>query len=381
MPLLLLLLASGLAAAASTTPPVASSTIGTWTGALGGLPQSTGGNLPHNPLLGNGYMGVQIASTRAGAPCLANNTAPRGPCAASNQSVSWYIGSNAMWGIYPATKAAELGPTAKGTRRAVGGVTLSGLESLFAAKCPEVAFTAEQRVIEGVLTTRHEASGCGTFTSTTYMDPRANVLVANCSWAPAAAADEQQPVSLGVSLWAFQTYPGLPPGQAEASVNPTSAAAVGEQLLVTRAAVSPDVHSPRPIIAALAVTLETSSGVTVGARGSANVSATQHIAAATATLTVPTPAQPFTFSIVTTLADNLHTPSATTEAIGAAATTLSRSARPSTGKFPSQSSIACDCCVYFDRSLSVAVAASATLWWSEFWKTAWVRRPTAKIHA
>ena len=236
-----------------------SPTIGTWNGSLPTLPQTSAGNLPHSPMLGNGYMGVQLATARASASIV--NASTRG-LAAPQASLHLYIGSNSMWAVYPATDPG-LGPKGKATRRAVGGVSLSGLESLPGSSVEKAEFSAEQRILDGQLRTSTLTSA-GTFATVATMDPRANVLTLACSWAPNSQppASQQQgtatmPVNLTLSTWTVNTYPGTPPGQHLPAVLPTTASVLGGDVLVaTREAVPTGVASPRRIKVALAATVQ-----------------------------------------------------------------------------------------------------------------------------
>ena len=354
--------------------PLGWPTVGVWNGSLPSLPQTSGGNLPHSPMLGNGYMGVQLATARATAPIVNGS---RGPATPGNDSLHLYVGSNAMWGIYPATKPA-LGPTGKGTRRAVGGVSLTGLEALLGAGA---AFSAEQRIMEGELKTR-SSSSAGAFTTTTKMDPRANVLTLACSWAPGAAQSAAAgPANLTLAAWALTTYPGHPPGQRPGdpdqgpAVVPAIASVLdGATLVVTREAVPTSITSPRRIKVALAVAVQ--SAALAGA-SSSQAAGADPVSAATGQLSID-PAHPSSFTVVVAMvrhthtpslrpyaltacthpmavprqADNLHTPDASTTALGAAAAKLAHAAAPST------------------------LSASASEWWAAFWARSFVHLPT-----
>ena len=241
----------GRASAAPT--PWGSPTVGRWTGALPSLPQTSAGFLPHSPMLGNGYMGAMLTDQRP-PPTIVPAASTRGPGAPGNTSLHVYLGSNAFWGVYPATNGAVLGPTAKSTRRAVGGLTLSGLAALFTCSCADAGaeaaepplLAAEQRVVEGKLTWS-ASSNCGTLNTTTFMSPTSNVLVLNVSWTPVAAtrgrssrtdaAGAGGAVLLAASVWGIDHYPGVPPGgdhSPGALLMPTSAAVLGDELVVVR---------------------------------------------------------------------------------------------------------------------------------------------------
>jgi len=166
--LLLMMTTTAVAAAAAAAakpppPPPGTSTsytptVGIWNGtdSLPALPQASRANLPHSPMLGNGYMGVQLATARAD-PSIVNSST-RGPAAPAESALHLYVGSNAMWGVYPSLKPA-LGHNGKGTRRAVGGVSLSGLEALLGPS-GNTTFSAEQRILSGELhTTARSAAG------------------------------------------------------------------------------------------------------------------------------------------------------------------------------------------------------------------------------
>ena len=57
-------------AAAPPPPPLGWPAVGVWNDSLPDLPQSSGGNLPHSPMLGNGYLGAMIGTNRVGAPLI-----------------------------------------------------------------------------------------------------------------------------------------------------------------------------------------------------------------------------------------------------------------------------------------------------------------------
>ena len=312
-------------------PPAAqcqswSPTMGRWNGSLPGLPQTTAGFLPHSPMVGNGYMGVQLATNRASAAIV--NASTRGP-AAPQSSLHLYIGSNAMWGIYPALKPA-LGPTGKGTRRAVGGASLSGLDELLG---PGATFTAEQHIMSGALHTT-AVSAAGTFTTVTRMDPHANTLTLACNWVPSQATlrtTEEALLNLTLSAWTLNSYPGSPPGQkdgpfkAPATLPTSSSVLNGTVLVATREAVPADIKSPRRIKVALAVAVQPSTLV-----GASSVHAAGADPVTAAIGVVPADrSQSFSFTVVTAMADNLHSPSADTAALGVVAARLVRTVDPS----------------------------------------------------
>ena len=352
---LLMLLGSSSATttAAAAAPPTTTSTsssgwptVGIWNGSLPALPQTSAGNLPHSPMLGNGYMGVQLATARASDSIV--NTSTRGPAAPQGSSLHLYIGSNAMWGVYPATKPA-LGPTAKATRRAVGGVSLSGLDALLGPPgAAGAAFSAEQRIMDGELRTIAHSSS-GTFTTVTKIGPRANVLTLTCSWVPSASSAAAAPVNLTLGVWALNRYLGTPPGQHAPAVLPTTATVLDTSTLVaTREAVPTGIDSPRRIKVALAVAVKS---LTIVAASSAQASGTDPVSAATGYMRLDR-ASRSTFTIVAAMADNLHTPAADTTSLGAVAAKLARDTDPS------------------------ALAAEAVEWWAKFWARSFVHLPT-----
>lgn len=349
------------ASSSSTAPPPAPlgwPTVGVWNGSLPELPQSSAGNLPHSPMLGNGYLGAMLATNRVGAPVIPNGT--RGP-AALGPALHVHLGSNAFWGVYPATKPA-LGPTSVATRRALGGFSLSGLGALLGSPSSgsgagTLSESAEQRIMDGVLRTRSSSSK-GTLATTVYVHPRANTLVMDVSWEPAATTTTATAVAeLTLSAWTLSTYNTCcPPGQHTPAVVPTTAVVLdgGGVLAVTRDALPGNVTSPRRIKAALALAVVGSgaSSVSLGA-GTAEMSenSSSPVTAATAPLQVD-PAVAFRFSVVVSMVDNLHTPKATAADLAAAAAKAAQSTAPS------------------------AVASEATAWWRAFWRQAWVQLPT-----
>ena len=325
-------------------------TVGVWNGSLPALPQTTGGNLPHSPMLGNGYMGVQLSTDRA-SPSIVNASV-RGP-AAPQSSLHLYVGSNAMWGIYPALKPA-LGPTGKGTRRAVGGASLSGLDDLLGSSAS--SFAAEQRILSGELHTTSE-SAAGALTTVTRMDPHANALTLTCSWAPSQAklrTNEHASLNLTLSVWALNRYPGTPPGQHDGpfkgpALLPTSSSVLnGTTLVVTREAVPADIKSPRRIKVALAAVVQPpllTGASSVQAAGADPVTAARGF--------VPVdPSKRFSFTVVVAMADNLHSPTADTASLGDVAAKLAQDVDAS------------------------GLAASASAWWANFWARSFVHLPT-----
>ena len=108
-------------AAAPSSSSSCDDVVGTWSGATPALPN---GKLPASPLLGNGYLGA-LVSTEPWV-WLPENAAGAGP--GNNDSdtrgLHFWLGSNAMWSVQPASAAADLGPTAKSTRVALGGLSL-----------------------------------------------------------------------------------------------------------------------------------------------------------------------------------------------------------------------------------------------------------------
>lgn len=334
--------------------PWGSPTVGTWTGSqLPHLPQTSSGNLPHSPMLGNGYLGAMISTNRVGPPLVQPDSA-RGPAASGNTSINVWMGSNAMWGVYP-SKDPSLGPTSKATRRALGGVTLSGLDSLFVDSAPQLV--AQQRIMEGVLTTIHSAPQ-GQFTTRTFISPTSNVLVTNCSWSPSmedTRSTEKDTAELTVSVFTLCRYADCcPPGQTKPATLPTSAVVIDEQLVVTRDAVPAEIPSARRIKAALALSVTSASdGVSVSARSSQNADPVlnETVAEGFATLRVPLTGA-FSFALVTVLQDNLAAPNASSTALAAAAATAAGSADPA------------------------AIAQEAAAWWATFWDTSYVHLPT-----
>ncbi len=374
----------GKIAIAAPPPPPAGSwtpTVGVWNGSdsLPALPQTSRANLPHSPMLGNGYMGVQLATARAD-PSIVNSST-RGP-AAPGSSLHLYIGSNAMWGVYPSLKPA-LGHNGKGTRRAVGGLSLSGLEALLgggALNGTGVSFSAEQRITSGELHTTTQ-SAAGTFTTITRMDPRANVLTLSCTWAPSPlhrAAQQQSTaeaasLNLTLSAWVISRYPGTPPGQMDGPFKgpvllPTSSAVFNATTLIaTREAVPTAIKSPRRIKVALAVT--TQPHTLVGAssaqavNGPARCDLPPHVhhpcdpdpvAAATGYILLTTGrSKSHSFTVVAAMADNLHSgPTADTASLSVVAAELAQNAQPA------------------------ALASSASDWWAKFWARSFVHLPT-----
>ena len=293
-----------------------------------------------------------------------------------------YVGSNAMWGVYPSLKPA-LGHNGKGTRRAVGGVSLSGLEALLGSGVSNgtgVTFSAEQRITRGELHTTMQ-SAAGTFTTITRMDPRTNVMTLSCSWAPSPlyrAAQQQPtggaaPLNLTLSAWVISRYPGTPPGQMDGPFKgpvllPTSSSVLnGTTLIATREAVPTTIQSPRRIKVALAVT--TQPPTLVGAtsaqavNGPASCDLPPHVhhpcdpdPVAAATGYIPLTggrSKRHSFTVVTAMADNLHSGStADTASLGAVAAQLAQAAQPA------------------------ALASSASEWWSNFWARSYVHLPT-----
>ena len=72
----------------------------------------------------------------------------RGPGVAT-PSVTFWVGANSMWSVWPANNGTELGPNRTASRAALGGITigLSGLTAAVAgAGAGAVTFTAEQRI-------------------------------------------------------------------------------------------------------------------------------------------------------------------------------------------------------------------------------------------
>jgi hypothetical protein len=348
----LLLLA--LAGCGPADPSEWSTTVGVWNGSLPDLPQTSAGNLPHSPMLGNGYLGVMLSNNRL-APAISRNSTrgPATPAGSSSNSLHLWLGSNAMWGVLPAASP-ELGPNRTATRRALGGISLSGLDSLTAGSA--TTFSAEQQVMQGQLRTLAQSTS-GSFVTTTRMDPRANILVLNCSWYPTAAANTKARggamVSLNLSAWALSTFPGTPPGQHQPAVVPTTAMLVRGSLVVTREAVPADIASPRRIKAALAA----HPSLPLTGTRSLQASDTDPISAAVGTLAVDAAAE-FSFSVVVAMVDNLHESappparSINTAALGVAAAQVATTTHPP------------------------AVGRAASAWWRAFWQRSFVHLPT-----
>eukprot|EP01050_Picozoa_sp_SAG11_P024768 SAG11_NODE_5372_length_1580_cov_2.704929_1_plen_108_part_00 len=94
--LLLLLLASAAAACRGSPRADAWPAAGVWNDSLPDLPQTSAGNLPHSPMLGNGYLGVMLATNRLEASISRNGTRrPAAPAGnSSSDSLHLWLGSN-----------------------------------------------------------------------------------------------------------------------------------------------------------------------------------------------------------------------------------------------------------------------------------------------
>ncbi len=206
-------------------PPPPNSTfrgqpVGLWKEHTDRLPVDDKYQPPTNPMLGNGHLGVMIStepySTIAGGPPGRpefNLTGGRGPGIPTEAQgglpvLNFWLGSNAMWRMYPETEAI-LGSKSMGDRVATGGLTIR-FGVLFQGEPAEsIAFEAEQRIATGELYTCHRGA-CGLFETWTRIHPASNVLLINCSWTPRASeqcttfqSQTEATATIEVGTWTF----------------------------------------------------------------------------------------------------------------------------------------------------------------------------------
>jgi hypothetical protein len=256
--------ASGAFAAVTQGSRVCPTHVGTWNGST---PPALNNLIADVPLTGNGRMGVLVTNQ----PWVwAGNSGTAGPAGGDGDAaVHFYIGSNTLWSVQPATTPV-LGPTGKATRVALGGVSLhlhggggggggSGTgTSRSASPKPQWTFSAEQHIGTGVIVTTLSAEGVGVFTTSTVTHPDTDVAAINCSWRPAPGVTPT-PLAPNVTMsaWTFRsTYlpgHGSPPGQSGPLVLPTAAGSGNgpATVWVARSAVPASVRSAVPIAAGL----------------------------------------------------------------------------------------------------------------------------------
>ena len=355
MKAIMLACAAAMAATVSTTSTVPSA-VGSWTGELPGLPSNL---LPQSPLLGNGELGVLLGNGEyQGPPPQADAT--RGPGAAL-PSLSFWLGSNAMWSVFNAQNGSALGPNRTAARSAVGGVTI-GLASLLGDGA--VVFTAEQRIGGATLHTKH-VSVRGNFTTQTQLHPAKNVMQITCAWTPASAhvSGDGDIANVSVSTWTWSQMQrctmvrgicrGLSPGWSHPLIVPTSVgiddAAAASGLWVRRHATPANASSPHPVVATLATTIGALVGAptTLRAQRARNADALSFGAEAVATLTLDCTV-PSGFSVTTGVA------TLATEALSLrAALALART-----------------------PNAAATIEAARTKWWKAFWNASSISLPT-----
>lgn len=217
--------------------------VGQWTHWINKLPD---GKLPSAPLLGNGHLGVAL-NTKT--PSL--NANQYGPGQLNALDI-WH-GSNSMWSCI------HCGGFAGGccSRVALGGVSIIQSSTF---DSPQWAFMAEQRIGPAQLYTSWQTKEGSLFETLTYMDPKENIVVTNCTWKPKGSDPEV--IDLDIATWVLG---GSAPGPVPKSIG--CANAVGNQIdcnhlihnttiqFVSRSAVNDSKSSPHSIWAALATTI------------------------------------------------------------------------------------------------------------------------------
>lgn len=248
---------------------------GIWTSDTSVLPNNL---LPHVPISGNGDLGIALSSV-PWAPFQGPGIPSRGPGAQCRKpdcsgphhpGVNLWLGSNSMWGVYPATRP-SLGPVARATRVHLGGSSIVLGNAFATAVSP--AFHAEQHIANGLLATSH-ISPHANFTTTTRIHPQRNLLVTTCDWVPLSSSTDK-PFNITVSTWTYERmqgynphHGGLNPGQMWPLIAPTasgiSKSGTGQAVQwVARTTTPYNASSPHPVRAALATTVTWAEGGSV----------------------------------------------------------------------------------------------------------------------
>ena len=292
--------------------------VGRWSGPIGGLPTS---QLSNVPALGNGYVGVQLAS---------------GVAAASSDIELW-INTNANWGCDDNKANPKL------TVAVCSLVGLGGLSFSVPALGPNSTIAAEQRLAPATVHTRHSSSA-GTLETLSYLHPTTNVLVTNLTWTGTAAAE------LGIAVWVPAVC--VPGGCRRSAANHSVLGTGGQQLLTAWRDASTDGGARDPTIrrmrTALAVVLPATAAP--AGRGGGGYGGR---ASARSTVRLQ-PGE--VLSIVTSVADNLlggnaHDP--VPDAVDLAGTG--------------------------GATVSAAVAAASQKWWQSFWAKSSIHLPGSPL--
>ena len=195
LPVAVVLLVSLLACAATAA---ASPPTGRWDGELvGGAPSGHLGNPGHNvPLLGNGYLGLVLASSSTGVGTHGVEF--------NGSTIEFFLNTNGNWDCEP-SKTGSL-PPAVCSVRALGGLTINAVNATGAGRQlygNASSFAAEQRMANGSLWTRRLGADGSSLESQTWIHPEQNLLLTTLTYlGPGGSSlSSGAPIELALQLW------------------------------------------------------------------------------------------------------------------------------------------------------------------------------------
>ena len=177
----------------SLTACIAVPPTGRWEGELaGGAPSGHLGNPGHHvPLLGNGYIGLQLQSSLGGSP------STRG-VEFNGSTLDLFVNTNANWDC---ERAKTTLPPAVCSMRALGGLTINVANSTSAGRelaANGTCFTAEQRMYQGSLWTQRSGLDGSILRTETVIHDNENAILTTVSFQSSATAAV---VELELALW------------------------------------------------------------------------------------------------------------------------------------------------------------------------------------